>query len=111
WALGYSDQALKRNHEALTLAEEMSHPFSLAMALHFSAALHCRRGEVQIVQERAKGLIALATEQGFSYRAAAGTILWGWVLSEQGQGEEGILQIHKGLAALRATGAGISEPF
>ena len=35
----------------------------------------------------------------------------GWVLSEQGQGEEGILQIHKGLAAFRATGAGIALPF
>ncbi len=62
------------------------------------------------VQERAEELIALSTEQGFSFRAAAGTLLRGWVLSEQGQGEEGIAQIHKGLAALRATGAGISLP-
>ena len=28
--LGYPDQALKRSHEALTLAQELSHPFSLA---------------------------------------------------------------------------------
>jgi predicted ATPase len=89
----------------------MSHPFSLAMALHFSAALHCRRGEVQVVQERAAGLMALSTEQGFPYRAAAGTILRGWVLSEQGEGEEGIGEIHQGLAAFRATGAGIALPF
>src|SRR5262249_19759542 len=32
WLLGYPDQALKRNHEALTLAQELSHPFSLALA-------------------------------------------------------------------------------
>ena len=31
WSLGYPDQALKRSHEALTLAQELSHPFSLAM--------------------------------------------------------------------------------
>ena len=30
WLLGYPDQALKRSHEALTLAQELSHPFSLA---------------------------------------------------------------------------------
>ena len=32
WYLGYPDQALKRSHEALTLAQELSHPFSLAYA-------------------------------------------------------------------------------
>ncbi len=31
--LGYPDQALQRNHEALTLAQELSHPYSLAVAL------------------------------------------------------------------------------
>jgi hypothetical protein len=29
----------------------------------------------------------------------------GWAISEQGQGEEGIAQIHEGQAAIRATGA------
>ena len=37
WFLGYPDQALKRSHEALTLAQELSHPFSLAFALSFAA--------------------------------------------------------------------------
>ncbi len=27
WALGYPDQALKRNQEALTVAQELSHPY------------------------------------------------------------------------------------
>ena len=26
WLLGYPDQALKRSHDALTLAQELSHP-------------------------------------------------------------------------------------
>ena len=37
WFLGYPDQALKRSHEALTLAQELSHPFSLAFALVYAA--------------------------------------------------------------------------
>jgi predicted ATPase len=37
---------------------------------------------------------------------AQGTILRGWALAMQGRGEEGIAQMHQGLAALRATGAG-----
>ena len=30
-------------HEALTLAQELSHPFSLAFALNLAAELHQRR--------------------------------------------------------------------
>jgi len=30
WPLGYPDLALKRSQEALTLAQELAHPFSLA---------------------------------------------------------------------------------
>ena len=37
WHLGYPDQALKSIHDALTLAQELSHPYSLAFALLFAA--------------------------------------------------------------------------
>ncbi len=37
------------------------------------------------------------------------TVLRGWALTEQGQGEKGIAQIHQGLATYRATGAGLGQ--
>jgi class 3 adenylate cyclase/predicted ATPase len=110
WYLGYPDQALKRAHEALTLARELSHPFSLAFALSFASWLHQFRQEGQLTQERAEALIALSSEQGFPYRLADGTIMRGWARSEQGHGEEGIAQIHQGIAAYGATGAGVQRP-
>jgi hypothetical protein len=33
WYLGYPDQALQMGQQALTLAQDLSHPFSLAFAL------------------------------------------------------------------------------
>jgi predicted ATPase len=39
------------------------------------------------------------------------TILQGWALAEQGQGEEGIVQMCQGLDAWRATGAGVIPYF
>ena len=54
--------------------------------------------------------MALSTEQGFAHWLATGTILRGWALAEQGQREEGITQMHQGLAALRAIGAEIERP-
>ena len=65
WMLGYPDQALTRSHEALTLAQELSHAYSLVFALHFAAVLHLCRREVQLVREQAEAVIALASEQGF----------------------------------------------
>ncbi len=105
WILGYPDQALKRNQEALTLARELSHPLSLAFAFNWAAWLHMFRRERQAVQERAEAAITLATEQGFAQALATGTIMRGWALAEQGQGKEGIPQIRQGLAAYQATGA------
>jgi predicted ATPase len=42
---------------------------------------------------------------------AWGTILQGWVLTEQGQGEEGIIQIRQGLADSQAMGAGAFRTY
>jgi adenylate cyclase len=98
WHLGYPDQALKRIHHALTLAQELSHPFALAFALINGATLHQLCRTEQAAQERAEAAIALCTEHGFPQWLAWGTILQGWALVKQGQGEEGIAQLHQGLA-------------
>ncbi len=110
WSLGYPDQALRRSHEALTLAQELSHPFSLAIALCFAAELHQYRREGRATQERAEAAITLCTEQGFALWLATGTILRGWALAEQRQGEEGIAQIRQGLVAYRAMGSELARP-
>jgi class 3 adenylate cyclase/predicted ATPase len=111
WYLGYPDQALKRSHEALTLAQRLSHPHSLASALYFAAELHQYRRERQATQERAETLIALSSEQGFPVWLANGMILRGWALAKEGQEEEGIAQVSQGLAAFRATGGEIEWPY
>ena len=110
WELGYPDQALQRGYEALTLARELSHPYSLAAALGYTAMLHQHRREVQAAQEQAEAVIALSTEQGFALYLPLGTILRGWALAAYGQAAEGIAHMHQGLAAWRATSAARSGP-
>ena len=107
WMLGYPDQALKRKGEAVTLARQLSHPFSLGFALCFAAEFHQFRREGQAVYEQAEENITLSTECGFPFLLARGTIQRGWVLTEQGEGELGVGQLRQGLAAYRATGAGL----
>jgi predicted ATPase len=105
WLCGYPDRALKRIEAALTLARELAHPFNLGYALMWAAWFHQCRHERQAVQELAEAGGTLATEHGFPYWLACSTILRGWALAEQGQGEEGVAQVRQGLAAYRATGA------
>ncbi|HEV8716962.1 MAG TPA: AAA family ATPase, partial [Candidatus Binatia bacterium] len=111
WLLGYPDQALERSHQALTLAQELSHPYSLAFTLSYGATLHQLRRERQAVQEQAGASITLSTEHGFPFYSVYGTILRGWALAEQGQGEEGIALMCKGLHSYEATGAALKPYF
>ncbi|HEV8712368.1 MAG TPA: hypothetical protein VGX03_06005 [Candidatus Binatia bacterium] len=112
WCLGYPDQALQRCHDALTLAQqEASHPLSSAYILHHAAWLHQFRREGPMTQERAEAVITVSSEQGFALYLAMGTILWGWALTEQGQREEGIAQMRRGLAAWRGIGNELLQPY
>jgi predicted ATPase len=80
-------------------------------ALDFAAWLHHYRREGRLTQEQAEADMALATEQHIAFFLSHGTILRGWALVEQGQGEEGLSQIRQGLAAYRATGAEVERPY
>jgi predicted ATPase len=111
WLLGYPDQAIRRSQEALTLAQELAHPFSLAYALAFAAWVHQFRREAQATHARAEALCALAKEHGFAFLLATGTMHRGWALAEQGQSMEGMGQIYEGLAAYRATGAEVDRTY
>jgi predicted ATPase len=105
WWLGYPDQGLVRTDEALTLAQQSAHAFSLGFALTSAAVFHQCRREGRTARERAEAAIILATEQGFPLWRAFGLILHGWAQAHQGQVQEGLEQIQQGLTAWRATGA------
>jgi predicted ATPase len=111
WLLGYPAQALARLHEALALAQELSHPYSLTHARCWTAYVHQLCRDVPAVYEQAEATVALSTEQGFPLWVALGTSLRGWALAMQGQGEAGMVQVRQGIAAWRATGAALQVPY
>jgi predicted ATPase len=111
WLLGYPDQALERSREALTLGQELSHPYSLAYALQSAMRLHRFRREVQAAREQAEALVTLSNKQGFAQWLAGGTMMCGWALTAQGQEGEGMAQMHHGLTAWRAMGIEVGLPY
>jgi predicted ATPase len=111
WHLGYADQGLQRNRQALKLAETIAHPFGMAQSLFNAAALHQLRREARSAQERAERDIVLCTEQGFPFWAAAGLVVRGWAEAMQGREREGISGIVQGIGGYCATGARLGRPY
>jgi serine/threonine protein kinase/class 3 adenylate cyclase/predicted ATPase len=110
WHLGYPDRAASLARETCALARAIDHPFSLEHAVDFAAflAIYCRIGTE--VQTNAKEETAVATEQGFPFWHALGTLHAGAGLLLQGQPEESLPLLRKGFAAFRATGAEVRVP-
>jgi predicted ATPase len=111
WSLGYPEQGLARSQEAITLAQQSAHLFSLGFALSFAAGFHQFRRGVCVAQEYAAAALSLTTDQGFPFWMAYSAMLYGWTLAHQGQAQEGIAQIHQGLRAFRATGGEQMQPY
>jgi class 3 adenylate cyclase/predicted ATPase len=111
WHLGYPEQALKRGNAALALAQKLSHPFTLAFAKSFVGVLRQLRREARVVQENAEGVIALSAEHGLTDYLAFATSMRGCAIAEEGDNEEGIVQIQEGLVASRAKGVELWRPY
>ncbi len=111
WCLGYPAQAVRRSQEALALAQELTHPHSLAYAHHFAAFLHHRRREAPACLALAEALLTLATAQEFPHYVGFGLCWRGVALAMQGQGEASLAQMRQGMAAVLATGQGLARPL
>ena len=112
WLLGYPDQALKTSREALALAHQLNHPFSLMYALNLAAVISQLLHKVQETQERAEAANTLCLEYGGQpFWSAWGPLLRGWALFEQGKIEEGITEERQGLEAYSSSGSMLAQPY
>lgn len=111
WCMGYPAQAVQRSEEALTLARDLGHPQSLAMAYHWTAVLHYYRRAVSDVQVQAESLLSLSTAQEFPLWMGFATYWQGWAMVIQGEEEAGLKRMHQAMAAITTTGQALSRPF
>jgi serine phosphatase RsbU (regulator of sigma subunit)/energy-coupling factor transporter ATP-binding protein EcfA2 len=111
WHLGFPDQAIQLNRKTIELARSINQPFSLEYALHHTGWLcqHCRLG-VQ-AQTAAEEQMQIATEQGFLFWHASGTLYAAGGLLLQGRMERGLHLLEQGLEAYRMTGAELGLPY
>jgi predicted ATPase len=111
WAsslIGEPDRARRGLREALVLARRLGHRLSLAENLTVAAVGYAYLRESHSAGELAEEAVALATEQGFPYWWAEGTVVAGWALAAQGRAEEGLARLREGIGAWRASGAEVA---
>jgi hypothetical protein len=111
WFLGHPDQSLMRGEAALTLAQELGHPFTLAQTMADTMYLYPLRREVGRTREAAEATISCADEYGFPYWSSIATIHLGWALAMGDDSGAGLARMGAGLAAYRRTGATLALPW
>jgi predicted ATPase/DNA-binding winged helix-turn-helix (wHTH) protein len=108
--LGYQDRAAARMRECLDYARAIDHPLSLAMACNFAATFYQYRREPDVVQQLEDVRLEQSRKHDFDLFRLLGEIYRGWLLAEQGRGEEAAAQIQHGLQVYQAIGAELGRP-
>jgi tetratricopeptide (TPR) repeat protein len=110
WHLGYPDRALKAAEPALSLAREVSHPFSIALALAYLAMLHQFRREPEAALKTTEEARSICHQYRFDYYAAWSALVRAWAVAQQGRIEEGLSAYDAALKEFAQTGAGLRLP-
>lgn len=97
WMLGFPDQALKLADDAISLANKLNHPYSMAYALFHTGLFHLWRGEMDIVGERARATQEIAEKHEFPIWSAVSICLRGAALAGKGETENGLEKFKKGI--------------
>jgi predicted ATPase len=114
WLLGYADQSLRHSEENLATLRSLvqhQHPYSVAFGLNVAAFLRQYLGDAPATRTLAEEVHVRSEAHGLTFIGAMASILNGWVLTREGQLEEGVAQMRRGLAAQLATGAELARPY
>jgi tetratricopeptide (TPR) repeat protein len=106
--LGYPDQALKRSQQALDLAYQIGHSFTLADVIRFGGCEFNKiRRDALSLKRYAEELICLSREKNFASWLAEGTSCLGEALVMLGHPQEGIPILREGMIDSQAMNVGL----
>ncbi len=111
WFLGELPEANREAEEAIDLARNLDHPFSLAYAHCLSASLHQFRREPEAVIEHAQAATAIAAEHDYIYWKAWAGIMQGWAEAALGEPGAGIERLKECYRIYKSTGAKQIVPY
>jgi class 3 adenylate cyclase/tetratricopeptide (TPR) repeat protein len=111
WFLGEKDNARKCARNAIALARDVEHPFSLVYAEGFTACLCQFARDAKSSKLHADCVIALAKEHDYPYWTGWGMIVRGWAVAHLYDPARGVAEIEEGIRAYVGTGAKQILPY
>lgn len=111
WILGETEDTPDLIRDCERHAAMLAHPYSLAWMLTWGSMSCLHRGDVDALWQRVNEGRRIAEVHGFAYVLSMATLMMGWCEVQRGRVDEGVTQMASGLAAFRATGAGIAVPY
>jgi predicted ATPase len=111
FCLGFPDQALAQSNAAIAEARRLAHPSSLGSTLSDGAVVLALIGDGATLNDWADEMLALASDQGFPYFRALGTLGLGWARFMNGEVTAAIPLLRSGSTAYRASGAAAWTPY
>jgi len=110
WILGEVDQVEALSREAIGMAREVEHPFTLAFTLTTVAWTYSTLRDTEKTLHLTEEASALSTKYSVEVPLAWATSLQGWALAEKGE-EQGLGRLVKGLSAAQVAGASLNNTF
>jgi predicted ATPase len=111
WLMGDTTAASGKSEEALAAARQVSHPFSMAIALDYAAMMHIFDRDIERARIRAEDAVTVCRKHGFTYYLSMAEILAGWAMALEGDAEPGLARLRQGLETFKASGAELRLPF
>ena len=111
WFLGHPDQSLSRVSEALALAHDLGHQYTVAFAYYMASVVHLLRGDAARAFETAGKSIETSQEQRFSLYAILSRISRGRAIGDLGRLDEARAEIAHGIEEARRNGVGFMLPM
>jgi class 3 adenylate cyclase/predicted ATPase len=111
WFLGYPDRSLSRVSEALALAQDLRHPYTVAFAHYMTSVVHLLRGDAARAFESAEQSFEMSQEQRFSLYAILSRISRGRAIGDLGRLAEAWAEIALGIDEARRNGVGFMRPM
>lgn len=108
--LGRIDEATRSCNDAIGYAQNLSHPFSEALALVFASSVDQALRDPMAAKAHASAAAAIAREQGFKLMLAWATAFEGWAETQNGIGDEGLLRIATNVSAAKTIGSNGFQP-
>jgi class 3 adenylate cyclase/tetratricopeptide (TPR) repeat protein len=105
WWLGYPDQALRRQQDALALAQTLEHPFNLTFVHIHSSLFHQMRREPVEAERHARQGSEIAARHGFDLWVSCATLNLGIAQAALGRPAEAIPMLERELVAWAEQGA------